>query len=69
MADNNPGKKQGKSRWAVLAFVAFTILIILFGFAFLISGREIIERPVLVFFLLLAWLGLLAGIALGRNKS
>ena len=69
MADNNSVKKSGKSRWAVLTFVAFTILIILFGFAFLISGREIIERPILVFFLLLAWLGLLAGIALGRNKS
>jgi hypothetical protein len=69
MAENNSLKKPGKSRWAVLAFVAFTILIILFGFAFLISGREIIERPILVFFLLLAWLGLLAGIALGRSAS
>jgi hypothetical protein len=50
-------------------FIAFTVLIILLGFGFLVSGREIIERPVLVIFLLFAWLGTLAGIALSRSSD
>lgn len=64
-------KKTGSpkiSRWSINIFVALTVLIILFGLAFLISGKEIIERPILVFFLLLAWVGLLSGIALGRSS-
>lgn len=67
MADNSRSSEPGKVRWIVYAFTALTILIILFGLAFLVSGREIIERPILVVFLLLAWLGLLSGIALGRS--
>ena len=62
--DSQPGR-----RWLVWGFVALTILIILLGLAFLVSGREIIERPVLVIFLLFAWLGVLAGIALGRSSG
>jgi predicted membrane channel-forming protein YqfA (hemolysin III family) len=56
-------------RWLVWGFVALTVLIILLGLAFLVSGREIIERPVLIIFLLFAWLGVLAGIALGRSSE
>lgn len=67
MADKSRRSEPGKARWLVYAFTALTMLIILFGLAFLVSGREIIERPILVVFLLLAWLGLLAGIALGRS--
>jgi protein-S-isoprenylcysteine O-methyltransferase Ste14 len=69
MVDNQSTKKSGKSHWAFYAFAALTVLIILFGLAFLVSGREIIERPILIFFLLLAWFGLLAGIALGYSTS
>jgi hypothetical protein len=69
MADKNSNKDAGKSSWIVYLFVALTILIILLGLAFLVSGREIIERPILIFFLLLAWLGLLSGIALGRSTK
>ena len=68
MTDNKNTSNPGKAHWAVYAFTALTILIILIGLAFLVSGREIIERPILIFFLLLAWLGLLSGIALGRSK-
>ena len=67
MTSNDETSKPGKTRWAVYALVALTILLILFGLAFLVSGREVIERPLLIFFLLLAWLGLLAGVALGRS--
>jgi hypothetical protein len=69
MAEKNRITYQGKSRWAIYAFAALTILIILFALAFLISGREIIERPFLIGFLLLAWLGLLSGIAIGRSTN
>jgi hypothetical protein len=60
---------QAGPRWIVWIFVALTVLLILLVLAFLVSGREIIERPVLVVFLLFAWLGLLAGIALGRSTN
>ena len=68
MAENKKTGSPGNSRWLINTFVALTVLIILFGLAFLISGKEIIERPILVFFLLLAWIGLLSGIALGRSS-
>jgi predicted membrane channel-forming protein YqfA (hemolysin III family) len=67
MTGNDETSKAGKTHWVVYALVALTILLILFGLAFLVSGREVIERPLLIFFLLLAWLGLLAGVALGRS--
>ena len=69
MEGNDRTRKPQKTHWAVYALVALTILLILFGLAFLVSGREVIERPLLIFFLLLAWLGLLSGIALGRSNE
>jgi protein-S-isoprenylcysteine O-methyltransferase Ste14 len=69
MADKNNINEPGRARWLISAFVALTVLIILFGLAFLISGREIIERPVLLIFVLFAWLGTLGGIALGRSTD
>jgi predicted membrane channel-forming protein YqfA (hemolysin III family) len=71
MADKHNIKdpKQTRPGWFVWGFIALTVLIILLGLGFLVSGREIIERPVLVFFLLLAWFGLLAGIAIGRSTD
>ncbi len=69
MADNKNPPKPGAAQWVIYAFTAFTILIVLFGLAYIISGREVIERPILVFFLLLAWFGLLSGIVLSRNSS
>lgn len=60
-------KKRNKPNRLLVGFVALTILIILFGLAFLISGREVIERPVLVVFILFAWFGLLAGMAIGSS--
>ncbi len=69
MADKNNINEPGKARWLISAFVALTVLIVLFGLAFLVSGREIIERPVLLIFVLFAWLGTLGGIALGRSTD
>ena len=69
MANNNQVNKPSKAHWISYAFAALTLLIVVFGLAYLISGREIIERPILIFFLLLAWLGLLSGIALGRSTN
>ena len=66
---NINAENQGKSQWLAWGFIALTVLIILFGSAFLVSGREIIERPVLIIFVLLAWLGALGGIALGRSTD
>jgi len=69
MTNTNKTTNTGKTRLILEAFTALPILIILFALAFLISGREIIERPFLIGFLLLAWLGLLSGIAIGRSTN
>jgi MFS family permease len=61
--------RPGRRRWIVTAFAALTILIILLALAFLVSGREVIERPILVFFILLAWFGTLGGIAISREDD
>ena len=68
MNDKDDINRTAKSRWVIFAFAALTILIVLFGLAFLVSGRQVIERPILVFFLLVAWLGLLSVAALGSSK-
>jgi hypothetical protein len=69
MTNSNKATNPGKTRLVIDAFAALTILIVVFALAFLISGREIIERPFLILFLLLAWFGLLAGIAVGRSTN
>ena len=69
MADKNNINEPGKTRWLAWGFIALTVLIILFGLAFLISGREIIQRPVLLIFVLFAWLGALGGIVIGRSTD
>ncbi len=69
MTNSNKATNPGKTRLVIDAFAALTILIIVFALAFLISGREIIERPFLIIFLLLAWFGLLSGIAVGRSTN
>lgn len=61
--------KPGRRRWLITTFVALTILIILFALAFLVSGREVIERPILVFFILLTWFGTLGGIIVSRRDD
>lgn len=55
-----------RRRWVISTFVAITILIVLFGLAFLISGRQVFERPILIFFILLAWFGTLGGFIVSR---
>jgi hypothetical protein len=69
MSEQSDFDKPGRRRWLISAFAALTILIIIFGLAFLVSGREVIERPFLVFFILLFWLGNLGGIAISRRDD
>ena len=59
----------GRTRWVIIAFVALTILIVLFGLAFLVSGREVIQRPLLVIAILLIWFGTLGGIVVSRRDD
>ena len=56
----------GRTRWVIISLAAFMILVVLFGLAFLISGREVIQRPILVIAILLAWFGMLGGIVVSR---
>jgi MFS family permease len=69
MSDKSDFDKPGRRRWLISALVALTILIILFGLAFLVSGREVIQRPLLTVFIVLAWFGLLGGIVVSRRDD
>lgn len=69
MSEKSEFGRPGRTRWWITGFVALTILIILFGLAFLVSGREVIQRPLLVFFILLAWIGMLGGIVVSRRDD
>ena len=69
MSEKNDFNQPGKTRWIISAFAALALLIILFGLAFLVSGTEIIERPLLTVFILLAWFGLLGGIVVSRRDD
>jgi len=69
MSDKNGFSQPGITRWIISAFVALTLLIILFVLAFLVSGREIIQRPLLTVFIVLAWFGLLGGIVVSRRDD
>jgi len=62
-------KRVFRPRWQLAVFIAISLLIIIFGFAFLLSGKEIIERPILVLFVFLAWFGALVGITVGSSTE
>jgi hypothetical protein len=53
---------RSKPPWLVDVLVAIGILIVLLSVVAFLYGKDIIERPVLALFILLAWLGALVGI-------
>jgi predicted membrane channel-forming protein YqfA (hemolysin III family) len=69
MSNENDFNQPGKTHWIISIFVALTLLIILFGLAFLVSGREVIQKPLLSVFIVLAWFGLLGGIVVSRRDD
>jgi hypothetical protein len=59
----------GTRRWIIIAFAALAILIFLFALAFLVSGREVTQKPLLIFFILLVWFGTLCGVIVSRRDD
>ncbi len=59
--EKESNKKSKPSRIAKLS-VAMSILIALLGVVAFLYGREVIERPLLALFVLLAWVGALVGL-------
>jgi hypothetical protein len=69
MSEKSDFEKPGSRRWVIITFVALTILIVLFGLAFLVSGREVVQRPLLVIAVVLIWFGTLGGIVVSRRDD
>ena len=49
--------------------VALSILIVMIAVLAFLYGKEVIERPILALFLLLAWLGALVGLAIPSDPG
>jgi hypothetical protein len=64
MSDNNESSKKSRPPWLVNVVVALSILIVIIAVVAFLYGKEVIERPILGLFLLLAWLGALVGLAI-----
>jgi antibiotic biosynthesis monooxygenase (ABM) superfamily enzyme len=58
-----------RPRWQLAVLIAISLLIVILNFAFLFSGKEIIERPILVLFVFLAWFGALVGITVASSTD
>lgn len=61
--------KKSKPPWLVTVVVGMSILIVTLGVAAFLYGREVIERPILAFFILLAWVGALVGLNIPGGPS
>lgn len=62
MVEDKEGNKKSKPPWLAKVSVAISILIVLLGVVAFLYGKEVIERPILAFFILLAWVGALVGL-------
>ena len=62
MVEEKEGNNKSKPPWLVDVLVAISILIVLLGVVAFLYGRDIIERPILALFILLAWVGALVGV-------
>jgi len=54
--------KSSKQPWLVNVLIAMSILIAMLGVVTFLYGNEVIERPILALFILLAWVGTLVGL-------
>lgn len=54
--------KKSRPPWLVTLVVGMSMLVVMLGVVAFLYGREVIERPILAFFVLLAWVGALVGL-------
>jgi len=69
MAVENGGSGKHRPQWLVPLLVATSILIVMAVGAYLLYGRELFQRPLLVAAVVIAWLGALVGIGIGKEPG
>ncbi len=62
MSEEKESNKKSRPPWLVKVVVAISILIVMLGVVAFLYGNEVIERPILALFILLAWVGALVGL-------
>jgi uncharacterized membrane protein len=69
MSAENHRSEKSRPRWLVPALVATSILIIMAVGAYVLYGRELLQRPFLALAVVIAWLGALVGISIGSDPG
>jgi hypothetical protein len=69
MGIENKGNQGHVPPWLVRLLIATSLLVIMALGAYLLYGRELFQRPFLVVAVVIAWLGALVGIAIGREPG
>ena len=62
MSKEKESNKKSRPPWVANVIVAISILIVMIAIVALLYGNDIIQRPILALFVLLAWLGALVGL-------
>ena len=69
MSEEREGKKENRPPWVINTVVAISILIVMIGVVAFLHGKDVIERPILALFVLLAWLGALVGLKVSGSPG
>jgi hypothetical protein len=62
MPQEKENDRKGRPPWLTDVVIAISVLIVMLAVVAILYGRDVIERPILVLFILLAWLGALVGL-------
>jgi hypothetical protein len=62
MSKEKESDKKSRPPWLTDVVVGISILILMLAVVAILYGRDVIERPILALFILLAWLGALVGL-------
>jgi hypothetical protein len=62
MPEEKDSEKKSRPPWLTNVVVAISVLLVMLAVVAILYGRDVIERPILALFVLLAWLGALVGL-------
>jgi hypothetical protein len=62
MPQEKENDRKGRPPWLTDVVIAISVLIVMLAVVAILYGRDVIERPILALFILLAWLGALVGL-------
>ena len=67
--DRDVETEKHRPRWLVGLLIATSVLVIMAVGAYLLLGRELFQRPLLIVAVVIAWLGALVGISIGSEPG